>query len=203
MEDFITPEELASFMQLEVNLLPDSYELGISSACWAIGNYIGQELVYTPDDEEVRDGTGRPRMRLRQRPVRDISSILVDDEELDLDMVVLRDAVLTLTDGSVFTRGLSNVIITYSHGWDLDPADSSDGDPEDYLPFPSDIKLVALSAARRYMQRWGESGLEGEIMMEKLGDYEYTLHPDKRTHDHDLLRYETAVLDRYRVGLVP
>lgn len=204
MTDFVTADDLASFMELESSDdLPASSELALAAAQQAVRKYVDQELTYVEDDLEVRDGNDSRKIRLRQRPVRAVTEVAIDGDVLAEDSYVVRGAVVTLVD-QVFTRGIANVEITYDHGWDLAGDEASSGDDaDDDCPFPADIQLVTLSVARRYMQRWGSSGLEGEIMMETIGDYSYTLHPDKRHNDHDLLRYEAAVLERYAVRLVP
>lgn len=201
MEDYITILELADFMDVD-ELFQTSADLVIAASQQAVRKYMGQEITLHVDDVETHDGRGRRHIRLRERPVRDLTSVFVDDVELDPDSYSLRGARLTYVN-SIWAYGVDNIEVTYTHGWDTE-LDSYDVYDEDLELVPADIKLVTLSAARRFYIEMGPTATEGRKQSETIGKYSYTLEDRAAggsTPVIDLLPAESAVLDRYVVRL--
>lgn len=100
----------------------------VSAASAAIQRYTNRDIVqqaYT----EVRDGLGGPRMLLRQYPAQKPTSVTVDDiailerpSALAAGWKFDGNRVVALN-GFLFTRGFSNVVITYTAGFATVPAD--------------------------------------------------------------------------------
>ena len=174
--------------------------IALDGACTSVRSYMGQDVNFVEDDVEVRDGTGRKRLRLRQRPVRDVTSITIDGDEVDLAEVSVRKSIVTLTNGDFFWHGLDNVVITYDHGWDIE--ESSVGER-----VPADIRLVALLCAKRIFTTVGLTAIGTVKQSEQIGDYQYTLGElpedvqEKIAASGTLLTAEEAVLDRYSIRL--
>jgi hypothetical protein len=195
MTDWITLENLADYM--DADTLPlESSELAIAAACQSIRKYLDQEITYVEDDIELRNGRGKYRIRLRERPVREVTLVEVDGTELDSTLWHHRSGILERIDGFAFPRGIANIAITYSHGWDVE--ESSDAD---YLGIPADLKLVTLSAAARGVRSVGtDTGMESET----IGQYSYKrgTNDAKASSGLDLTFAEMATLDRYAVRYV-
>jgi hypothetical protein len=176
--------------------------IALDSACTAVRTYLGQNINLVENDVEIRSGNGRRKMRLRQRPVRSVSSIVVDDETIDLDTVSVRGAVLTMKDRGWWQPGDDNIVVTYTHGWDVIET------PEPQNGVPADIRLVTLLVARRIYEAVGfvQTGAQGgAIISETIGEYSYTLSDAAETSmasAAELVDGEKFVLDAYRIELV-
>jgi len=197
-DPFISTLDLEAIID---DTLPDPsaliVKIALDSACTAVRTYIGQDINYVANDLEVRSGSGRRKLRLRQRPVRSIASIYIDDVLVDSDEYTVRGTpgVVTMKN-TWWDPGDDNVEITYSHGWDL--AEASD------MSVPSDIRIVALSIARRI---WADTGSElaGAIVSETIGDYAYELSDasvQASATSAQLTEAEKYMLDPWRVELV-
>jgi hypothetical protein len=203
-DDFVTLDDLADFMEVDVGDLPTSAQGMLSAAQAAVRNYLGgppggQDISFVADDEEEYDGRNRDKIRLNQRPVRTVTLVMVDDEELAAEDWNLRYSVLRRTDGSPFPQGYGTVVVTYDHGWDA--SDSSD--PE-ALFLPEDLKTATLMIARRMVTRLGETD-EESLSGETIGAYSYQSGGGGTTQSERVLIYadEQMLLDPYRVRLVP
>jgi len=137
-------------------------------------------------------------VRLRQRPVRSVASVTVDGVALESTGWNLHGALLRRIDGGCFPLGVANVVVVYTHGYDIPPTVVD-------WPVPADIRLVALIAARRVYSAVGASDSGGTQQSETMGSYSYTSASTAQVASTaaQLLAPETAVLDRYRVGLIP
>jgi hypothetical protein len=144
-------------------------------------------------------------MRLRQRPIRVLTSITVDGDLVDPTLYSVRyidhprSAVITFTDTDVWWWGNDNILVTYNHGYDLVENVGA-------LNVPADIRLVALLSARRVFEAVGTSGTEGggALTGETIGDYSYTLSDvgsAEATTASELTDGEKYILDRYRIEL--
>lgn len=199
MDAFISAVDLEAVLGAEVDETALITKIALDSACTAVRSYLDQDVNYVEDDVEIRDGTGRRRMRLRQRPVREVTQVLVDGTEVTTYSV--RGSKITLPEGEYFWHGLDNVAITYSHGWDIE--ESSVGER-----VPADIRLVALLVAKRIYKTVGSTSIGIVKQSEQIGDYAYTLGElpedvqQKIAASGTLLLAEEAVLDRYAVRLV-
>jgi len=173
-------------------------KITLDSACQTVRTYLGQYINLIEDDVEVHSGTGRRKLRLRQRPVRAVTEVKIDD--LVTTNYTVRGAIITLKGSDVWTYGNDNVEVTYDHGWDIvDTPDPQEG-------VPADIRLVTLLIARRVFDNVGESsGVTGALTGETIGDYSYTLSDASATaitSAAELVEAERYVLDRYRIDLI-
>jgi len=189
LADYVTIDDLADYM--EVDVLTTENALG---ALWAaeeaVRRYLDQDITSSVGIE-IRDGNDRQFMRLKQRPVRRLDYVMVDEVQLDSGEWKLRGARVALPSG-YFTYGIDNVQFQYLHGYDL----TSHGD----WSVPAVIRLVTLSAARRAYQSKGEgTGTEGS---ETIGKYSYTNDTEATDFAVDLLKSEMDALDLYKIQMV-
>lgn len=200
MDAFISATDLAAVLGTTVDPTALITKIALDGACTAVRSYLDQDVNYVEDDVEVRDGTGRRRIRLRQRPVRSVTSVVIDGTEVDPTEYSVVKSRITLVEGNYFTHGLDNVVVTYSHGWDIE--ESSVGER-----VPADIRLVALLAAKRIFKTVGAIPIGTVKQSEQIGDYQYTLGelPEdvqlKIASSGTLLAAEEAVLDKYAIRL--
>jgi len=199
VETFISSTDLEALLGTTVD--PDSLIIAIAldSACQSVRTYLGQTVNYVADDVEVHSGSGRRKLRLRERPVRVVTEVKVDNTVIDPTTYNVRGAIITYTNTDAWTFGNDNIRVKYSHGYDID-------EPSEFN-VPADIRLVTLLAARRvyeavgYFQSIGGGVLTGET----IGDYSYTLSDSAATSVAEasaLTEGEEYVLDRYRIELV-
>jgi len=189
LSDYVTMEDLADYM--DADTLPESMgQLSLSAAQQIVRQYTGQDITYA-ESVEVRDGRGTSVMRLKQRPVYEVTAVTLNDE--DITDFVQDGALVKLTVGS-FTKGVGNVEIEYTHGWAVPAEVDSDG----IDPVPADIILVTLSVAARYLRGMDE---DTTMKSETIGQYSYAR--DTTLAVGDLLTAELAVLERYTVRLIP
>lgn len=200
LDPFISTTDLEAVLDetlVDPNAL--SVKIALDSACTAVRTYLGQNINYVAGDVEVRSGSGRRKLRLRQRPVRSVTSVYIDGDLVTSDQYSVRGGpgVITMINGSWWTPGDDNVSITYSHGWDV-------GTDTAYS-VPADIRLVALNMARRVFLDVGADLLAGAIVSETIGDYAYELSDaavQAATGTYQLSEAERYMLDPWRVELV-
>jgi hypothetical protein len=178
-------------------------KISLDTACTAVRTYLGQAVNLVEDDIEKRHGNGHLRMRLKQRPVRAVASVTIDDVELTTDRWKLKDSTIWLTEGDMFWRGILNVEIEYDHGWDLTDVSGDMG-------VPADIRFVALESARRVYKSVADSAVPATALQsETIGSYSYTLAalpPEVASAvvaAGSLLPGEMDMIYPYRIGLVP
>ena len=170
-------------------------KITLDSACQKIRTYLGQTINLVEDDIEIHSGSGRRKIRLRERPVRSVSEVKIDDVVMDPTTYNVRDAIVTFTDTDTWTQGDDNVSVTYTHGYDL-------AEPSD-INVPADIRLVALLLSARIYQNIGVPILIGGLSGETIGDYSYTVdNAASTTSAIELYEAEKYCLDRYRIDLV-
>jgi hypothetical protein len=195
VEPFISTDDLNAVLGQTVTPTDLIVSIALDSACESVRSYLGQTINLVTGDVTELDGNGRLAIRLPQRPVRALTSVFVDDMEVVADDYSLRGALLRRKDGGGFTVGFGNVIVTYDHGYDIVEL------PSDFA-VPADIRLVALLAARRVYTTVGTAA--GAIQSETMGSYSYTLSTTViASTAAELLKPETDVLDRYRIGKIP
>jgi hypothetical protein len=176
-------------------------KIALDSACHTIRTYLGQDINLVLDDSEIHSGSGRRKMRLRQRPVREVTEVWEDDALLEVEEYTVRDNIITRTQGGFWAYGNDNIEVIYSHGWDIDETPEVGWDVE---RVPADIRLVALLAARRVFLDTGEDLTSGAIVSETIGDYSYQLSDAAVaavSSASGLLEPEQGVLDRWKIGL--
>jgi hypothetical protein len=200
---FVSSDDLAAFTGLTINASDLKTKIALDSACDAVRSYLGQDINLVEDDVEWHSGHGylHDRIRLRQRPVVAITEVRIDVVAGSTGTVLaaanynVRDSFIVRTDASYWLSGNDNIKVTYDHGWVIPPVSAS-------ASVPADIRLVALSAARRVYSGVGAADASG-FGGERIGDYEYTNPKGTATSVAELIMAEMDVLDRYRIGLVP
>ncbi len=203
-DPFITTTDLEAILGVTLPA-PNALivKIALDGACTAVRTSLGQVVNLVNNDVELRHGNGNVRMRLRQRPVRAVDSVTVDDELIATTNWKLKDSTVWLHKGDVFWRGILNVSIQYDHGWDLTDVSGDMG-------VPADIRLVALGAARRIYKAVADSAVPATALQsETMGSYSYSLASLPAdvavavATAGALLPTEEASLDRYRIGLMP
>lgn len=204
MQPFIGTVDLEAMLGINLDETDLLVAIALDSACQSVRSYMGQTVNLVIDDEVEIDGNGARTIRLRERPVRDITSVIVDDIELDPTTWNLKGAFLRRI-GDVWPVGISNIVVTYSHGWDVETTDSSGED----LEVPADIRLVALLSARRVWTAMGTTTTSGGVSTsesETIGQYSHSeTISDKAVvaSAAALVGAEEDVLERYCVRLIP
>lgn len=197
MLDFITVADLEDFMGTDLDAGRADFAVRVGQT--VVRKYMQQELTFHQDDIEYHDGTGKSRIRLRERPVRQVTSVAVDDEELEPDDWKIRKAILIRKNNIAFLPG-QEVTVTYDHGWDVIPS----SDEEE--PFPADIQRVALAVARRALSGEGASDeIGGTDKSETIGSYSYRISTGNTgqtiTVGGQLSDNEMEILDSYIIRL--
>ena len=204
---FISSDDLAAFLGVTVDASALKTKIALDSACDAVRSYLDQEINLSTNDVEYHSGHGymHDRIRLRQRPVVVVSEVREDmwagstGTVLSTSNYRVRDSFIIRTDGGYFLAGNDNIKVTYDHGWTV-PATSQSA------AVPADIRLVALSAARRVYSSVGLNDAAGSKQSETIGDYSYTIAAgitNSASSAAELIASERDVLDRYRIGLIP
>lgn len=193
MRPFIGIEDLSAITGTTVSDQDLITAIALDSGCQAVRSYIEQTINYVADDVEEIDGNGRLKIRLTERPIRDLTSITVDGNELTTEMYNRHKSVLRRTDGVTWPMGFGNVVVTYSHGWDAIPDDSAGDD----VLVPADLRLVALLSAKRVYTSVGL--VSGEKTSETIGSYSYSVSAVAESAAQ-LFDAEKRVLDHYRIG---
>jgi hypothetical protein len=190
---FVSAADLSALTGTTVNSTDLITKIALDSACTSVRSYLGQTINLATTTESI-DGRDRLTVRLHERPVRSVTSVTVDGEVLATTAWNLRGALLRRTDGGSFTLGVANVVVNYSHGYNIDTSDPNG------VEVPADIRLVALLSARRVYTAVGT--VSGAIQSETMGSYAYTLSTAVVVSTAaELLPAELAVLDRYRIGV--
>lgn len=198
MTDFIGIADLATFMRVDSASLDTALaNLSVQAAQSVVRNYLGQELTLHVDDVAYLDGTGKPWIRLPERPVISVASVTLDGDTVGPTEYLLRRSLLIRTDRGSWTIGNVNVVVTYTHGYQTAVLDSDTSDSDfDVNHIPPDISLVALILARRSYER-SISGEQGTIKSETIGTYSYTLADQAGVSE--MTDAERSVLDAYLV----
>jgi len=117
-----------------------------------------EPVVYTSYSSEKVNGSGRTILRLPQRPVVTLTTVVEDDVTLteDTDFYCHYDAgYLEKEDGATWNKGIKNIELTFTAGYYL----TTQATTED--PIPSDFQLAMLSQCAKEWQTqkhktWGE-----------------------------------------------
>lgn len=178
----VSLQDLGDYLGLD---LSDSERavIAIDSASEIVRSYLGQSLDYVEEDEQRMDGTGTHALVLPQLPIRLIRGVtLLDRDDVAITDPVLQegtdwyidmDAGILFRRSAVWPLGTGNMLVRYDHGYEADPED------EDFIRYPSDIREVALSLAKRIYNAGGSgsaltSETGGSITSETIGSYHYT-----------------------------
>lgn len=130
----------------------------ITNVSAGIGNYINRELELGPRTMLV-DGTGGQRMVFNDTPVRSVEALRVNGQEIRQatgfgDFGYRFDNSKLVLQGAYFTRGLSNVEIQYTAGFETPPAELSQ----------VAIETIALRFKEREWTGFNSKGLAGETV---------------------------------------
>lgn len=197
MANFATPEDVEAFLQRPFQSGEEvlAAERALTEATAAIRNYCRQYLELVEDEEITLDSKGGSWLFLPQLPVVDVSEVIEDDVTLtpDDDYILGQHGKLYRV-GQTWCKGVQNITITYSHG---------------YETLPDDIVAVCTRAASRAFQaglRAVETDAVPGVASKSLGDFSVSYASDTAVEGmmgasgaRMLLMSEKDVLDAYRI----
>lgn len=202
MDPFISAQDLSDYLSSDVSADPRTV-IVLDAACETVRGYLQQTINYVPDDVVHLDGTRTQALILPELPVQEVAAVSeydTDGENQD-DLLVNDDYIVGY--GGVLWRvgcrwrwGKQNIVVTYSHGWDVTGLLGS-GSGGGISGVPSDIRFVALSLATRMF--YGASSKAGAMKSETIGKYSYTINDATTGSTSSLLPAEQRVLDRWRM----
>lgn len=200
MIPFISREDLGFYLRQDLST-SDMATIALDAACQTVRDYLQQEVNFEDADGVTLNGTGTNVFLLPELPI--VELIQVSTFDLDGEETVLDASDYRLGScgdvwrvGDVWPRGISNIGVVYSHGYDIDPTASGQGSGEESAPdMPSSIRLVALQVASRVFVAGTVS--VGGLASENIGQYSYTL--GSTTAGSELTPGEMSVLNRYRI----
>lgn len=117
-----TLADVKSYLGLTVNT--DDGLLGrlVSAASSWIKSFLNRDIL-TDSYTEVLDGTGTYKIMVDQYPITAVSLLVVDGHAVSGSDFVFRQSVISLTNGAKFPRGIGNVVVSYTAGYESVPAD--------------------------------------------------------------------------------
>lgn len=171
MGDFVTPAELASALQMDVDTATAT--LAIAKAESLVRSYTGQTISAVASHTVSLDGVTDVWLALPQRPVTAVTLVKVDGVTVT-DWTLRRNRLYRAAGWCVSSAGLpTQVDVTYAHG---------------FAVVPEDVRTVTLEvAARAYSNPKG-------FTSETAGPFAYS----RDTASAALLMDERLVLRRYR-----
>ena len=200
---YISPDDLEALLGADlVNPTAPIVAITLDTACTAVRTYLGQDINLVENDVEFHSGTGRRKLRLRERPVRSVTKIeyVPSGNVVPASSYSVRDAVISFYENT-WEYGNDNIKVTYTHGWDVEEPTT--------FPVPADIRFVTMSLARRLYTDVGEqsAATTGGIIAETIGDYSYQLsdaaaQAAAATSMAQITLGERFILNKYRVELV-
>lgn len=225
MLPYIAIGDLATFLGVATTALNAALaDLAVAAAQAKVRRFLNQEITYHAADVLYMDGNGTRRIRLPERPVRNVALVeegisdstwmsLVDPiwqnlvepptwVTLDSSFYHVRGAVLVRWDGLMWRSGYANLRVTYDHGYDVGAIDSDTSDSDYNAPHvPADISMVTLALARRmYADMGATAAMAGSVKQETIGSYSYTLtDAAEKAAGVDLVYAEKSVLEAYRI----
>ena len=203
MRPFIGVDDLNAILGIEVDESLLIVAIALDSGCQSVRSFLDQTINYVANDTIFMDGHDTKKIRLPERPIRRLGDVTLDGSIVDPSLYNLKDSTIRRTDDIRWPAGYANITVNYDHGYDVIPDDSSGDD----VLVPADMRLVALSAARRVYTAVGElDGIKGVRQSETIGSYSYSLSAGgtaAASTAAQLLEPEEAVLLRYRIGVVP
>ncbi len=191
-----TPQELASWRGVEYDETDVAATLALEAACDLVRGYCGQTFELEVDEDVILDGKGTRTLLLPQLPVHDVTYLANLDEDgvpTSIENWYLGNAgVIWLRADATecFGIGHGNIAVTYTHGYDLDPAH-----PEGFDPLPADLKMCVLQIATLSLSNIGASGV---VTGETIGSYQVTYADPGESGGSALPPELVEVLDRYR-----
>lgn len=143
---FISRADLSDYMAQDLSA-SDVAGIAISAACEAIRSFTHRQLNYVEDDVITLDGTGTRALLLPEWPV--IGTPTVEENDVATTDFVVQNSRLVRSDFGVWSLGVSNISVTYSHGYATEEGDVVPGTGP--LRTPDDIRMVALELAAGLM----------------------------------------------------
>lgn len=197
MQPFIGTDDLAAVLGRPVSDTDLITAIALDAGSQAIRSFLDQTINRGRSEEKV-DGHGTKKIRMHERPVRQVFSVTLDGEVVDPALYDVRGTMIRRVDEVRWPAGYANIVVDYDHGYDIYPDDDSS---DDFL-VPADMRLVALLSARRVYTTVGAD--EGIKQSETIGSYSYSNSTTMVTQSAaELLKPETDVLMRYRIGKIP
>lgn len=155
----------------------DQVQAALDAACAMVETYCNR--IFAADDyTHTLDGRGTDMLWLPQYPINDVTTLTIDDEEIDAADYTVEDQSIYYEDG--FTLGRRNVVVEYNAGYTTMPADLHHA-------------VTALTA-----DLLGTSGRDTTLQSERLGDYQYTTAGGAANPAAGLLSPYAPVLAKYR-----
>jgi hypothetical protein len=200
MTDFATVEDVESFLQVDIDetLQIIATARALTEASASIRNYARQYLERVDDEDITLDSTGGTRLFLPELPVLNVSKVVEDGVTLTKgDDYKLGQYGILHRIGQKWAKGIQNITITYTHGYDV---------------IPDDIVAICTRAASRAYQagvRAADSdGLMG-VASKSLGDFSVAFASESGGGTGEgimgasaarmLLLSEKDTLDKYRI----
>ncbi len=192
--------DLAAFLQIEIADDSAAALAAIDEATAAIQGWCNQIIEQVEDDEYTFDTeSGRTKLFLPELPVTEVSSVVENDEELDVDddYKLGNNGVLHRMNGPWYA-GVQSVVVTYTHGYEEIPQ--------------TIVDICTRAASRRYQAGLKAAALEGipGVSAQTLGDYSVQYGSEQSGGSGSggtlgasaapvLLQSEKELLARYRV----
>jgi hypothetical protein len=142
-----------------------------------IPTYCNRKFDETTYDRELYNGSGQAALVLKQRPVVEITEVLVRGEAIELrsedpDTNQLGYYYFDLAEGIIYNnriweRGRGIIQISYTAGYVSSVSDQYDPS----IPLPLDLKFAACEMVSYFRNVKGKAG----ILSESLGSYSYRL----------------------------
>ena len=155
----------------------DQVQAALDAACAMVETYCNRTFA-ADDYTHTLDGRGTDMLWLPQYPINDVTTLTIDDEEIDAADYTVEDQSIYYEDG--FTLGRRNVVVEYNAGYTTMPADLHHA-------------VTALTA-----DLLGTSGRDTTLQSERLGDYQYTTAGGAANPAAGLLSPYAPVLAKYR-----
>jgi hypothetical protein len=134
MVAFVTPEELASFMQSDLDRA--TAELAVDMATAYVQNIVGQRITQGTSNVTLYvTDPGATTVRLPQWPATDVTEVTIGGGAAVTDFTVLPTGLYRangFTTGQTYSNAPVPVTVAYTHGYD---------------PIPDDIKAATLYVA--------------------------------------------------------
>lgn len=119
MESIISTKDFRSYIQYfdDDKSISDLLEEYLLTAQGIVENYLGYPLEVT-EYKRFYSGTGQDRIYLDVAPIQEVSSIKVNDTELDLeDLIIEKDSIISANGKPIFPSGLNNIEIEFRAGY--------------------------------------------------------------------------------------
>ena len=198
LQPFIGTDDLAAILGSPVDENDLITSIALDAGCQAVRSFIDQTINFVEHDIETVDGHGTKKIRLKQRPIRELFNVKLDGEVVDPSLYDRRDGTIRRVDDTRWPVAYANIKVDYSHGYDVQP----DANAADDVLVPPDLRLVALLAARRVYTSVGNQ--DGIKQSESIGQYSYSNSTTMVVQTAaELLSPEQDVLMHYRIGVVP